>query len=37
MSRGFQAGANQSVKADNGKSQTPSKKVISGKDLRSGK
>lgn len=35
--RGFGAGANQVVKADNAKGQEPSKKVITGTDLRSGK
>lgn len=30
MARGFQAGANQTVKADNGKSQDPSKKNAGG-------
>jgi hypothetical protein len=37
MARGFGAGANQVVQADSGKSQEPSKKVIEGNDLRSGK
>lgn len=36
MARGYGSGANQTVKADSGKSQEPAKKVISGKDLRSG-
>ncbi len=30
MAKGFGAGANQMVKADNGKSQEPSKKVAKG-------
>jgi hypothetical protein len=34
--RGYESGANNVVKADKPKGQAPAKKVISGKDLRSG-
>ena len=37
MAKGFGSGANVKVEADKPKGQAPSKKVITGKDLRMGK